>query len=73
LVLQAAVGYAQYFTHLPAALVEVHVLGATVLVVGMTQFLLAMTDHPMEADVPTRTPSTDDARTGGAPRVQVGG
>jgi hypothetical protein len=40
----------------------------------MTQFLLAMTDHPTEADIPTRAPSTDDARTGGmAPRVQVGG
>ncbi|MGH8979598.1 MAG: COX15/CtaA family protein [Acidimicrobiales bacterium] len=45
LVLQAAVGYAQYFTHLPAALVEVHELGATVLVVGVVQFFLALTHH----------------------------
>ena len=29
LVAQAAVGYTQYFTHLPALLVEVHILGAT--------------------------------------------
>ena len=76
LVLQAVVGYTQYFTHLPAALVEVHVLGATALVVGMTRFLLAMTEHPMETDVPTRPPSYD-GRTAGtagtAPRVQVGG
>ena len=34
LVAQAAVGYTQYFTHLPALLVELHVLGATVLVIG---------------------------------------
>jgi len=48
LVLQAGVGYAQYFTHLPAVLVEVHVAGATVLVIGTLQFLLAMTFHPPE-------------------------
>jgi heme a synthase len=53
LVAQAAVGYTQYFTHLPALLVEVHVLGATVLVVGTVQFLLALTFHPAElADLP---------------------
>jgi len=34
LVAQAAVGYTQYFTHLPALLVEVHILGATALVIG---------------------------------------
>jgi len=48
LVLQAVVGYTQYFTHLPALLVEVHVAGATVLVVGTVQFLLALTYHPVE-------------------------
>ncbi|MGH8995441.1 MAG: COX15/CtaA family protein [Acidimicrobiales bacterium] len=48
LVLQAAVGYTQYFTHLPAALVEVHVLGATALVVGSMQFFVSLTDHPPE-------------------------
>ncbi len=30
LLAQAAIGYTQYFTHLPAALVEIHVAGATV-------------------------------------------
>jgi len=49
LVAQAIVGYTQYFTHLPALLVEVHVAGATVLVVGTTQFLLALTYHAPEA------------------------
>jgi cytochrome c oxidase assembly protein subunit 15 len=49
LVAQAAVGYTQYFTHLPALLVEVHIAGATALVVGFTQFFLALTHHPLEA------------------------
>ena len=48
LVAQAAVGYTQYFTHLPPLLVEVHVLGATALVIGTVQFLLALTSHPVE-------------------------
>ena len=36
-VLQAAVGYAQYFSGIPAGLVLVHVLGATTLVVALTK------------------------------------
>jgi cytochrome c oxidase assembly protein subunit 15 len=48
MVAQAAVGYTQYFTHLPALLVEVHILGATVLVVGAVQCFLACTFHPAE-------------------------
>jgi len=46
LVAQAAVGYTQYFTHLPPLLVELHVLGATSLVIGVTQFLLVLSGHP---------------------------
>jgi cytochrome c oxidase assembly protein subunit 15 len=58
LLAQAAVGYTQYFTHLPAALVEVHVVGATVLVVGTVQFLLSLTHHPVEAPAaPLRPPA----------------
>jgi cytochrome c oxidase assembly protein subunit 15 len=48
MVAQAAVGYTQYFTHLPALLVEVHILGATILVVGAVQCFLACTFHPAE-------------------------
>ena len=48
MVAQAAVGYTQYFTHLPALLVEVHLLGVTVLVVGAVQCFLACTYHPPE-------------------------
>jgi heme a synthase len=59
LVAQAAVGYTQYFTHLPAGLVEIHVIGATVLVVGVVQFLLALTHHPPEV-VPVPVDTTAD-------------
>jgi cytochrome c oxidase assembly protein subunit 15 len=48
MVAQAAVGYTQYFTHLPALLVEVHLLGVTVLVIGALQCFLACTFHAPE-------------------------
>jgi cytochrome c oxidase assembly protein subunit 15 len=48
LVAQAAVGYTQYFTHLPALLVELHIAGAVVLVVGFVTFFLSLTHHPRE-------------------------
>jgi cytochrome c oxidase assembly protein subunit 15 len=48
LVAQAGVGYTQYFTHLPALLVEVHLLGVTVLVIGAVQCFLACTFHAPE-------------------------
>jgi len=63
LVAQAAVGYVQYFTHLPAVLVEVHVAGATVLVVGVIQFLLALTYHRPEVVPHPATPGRADAVT----------
>jgi heme a synthase len=72
LIFQAVVGYTQYFTHLPAALVEVHVLGATVLVVGTVQFLLAMTDRPRES-IPSLAVPTEPQVELGPKRVQVGG
>ncbi len=45
-VLQGAVGYLQYFTGVPAALVAVHVAGATVLW-GITVWLLAVLRGPV--------------------------
>jgi cytochrome c oxidase assembly protein subunit 15 len=48
IVAQGVIGYTQYFTHLPSALVLVHVAGATVLVVGMTQYVASLTYHPKE-------------------------
>jgi heme a synthase len=53
LVAQAAVGYTQYFTHLPALLVEVHLLGVTILVVGVVQCFLACTFHGPEVVAPS--------------------
>ena len=48
MVAQAAVGYTQYFTHLPALVVEIHLLGVTVLVIGAVQCFLACTHHGRE-------------------------
>ena len=75
LVLQAVVGYTQYFTHLPAALVEVHELGATVLVIGVVQYFLALTHHsPETAAGPLRAVSGKASRGGdGAPGVVAPG
>ena len=39
---QGVVGYAQYFTNLPEALVIAHMLGATLLVVALTNGILAL-------------------------------
>lgn len=44
---QAVVGYVQYFTHLPVGLVDLHMLGATVLVVAVTQALLATRERTL--------------------------
>jgi cytochrome c oxidase assembly protein subunit 15 len=48
MVAQAAVGYTQYFTHLPALLVEVHLLGVTILVIGAVKCFLSCTFHAPE-------------------------
>lgn len=58
--MQGAVGYLQYFTGVPAALVAVHVAGATVLW-GITVWLLAVLRGPAEASVisdPNQTPQS---------------
>jgi cytochrome c oxidase assembly protein subunit 15 len=41
-VVQGVIGYTQYFTGLPAVLVGLHMLGASLLVVAMTRCLLAL-------------------------------
>ena len=45
---QAAIGLTQYLTHLPAALVELHVVGAVSLTIGVTQFHLRQSAHDRE-------------------------
>ncbi len=61
---QAAVGYTQYFTHLPALLVEVHLLGVTALVIGSVQTFLACTYHAPEV---LAAPSVPDTSATGVP------
>ena len=64
MVAQAAVGYTQYFTHLPALVVEIHLIGATVLVIGAVQTFLACTFHGPEV---LTAPVTPDPAPAGVP------
>ncbi len=50
LVVQGAIGYIQYFTGVPAALVALHELGASALVVAVLTFALGLSARPEEAD-----------------------
>jgi len=49
--LQAVIGAVQYLTHVPPVLVELHVLGATSLCIGVTQFHLRQTAHDRELGI----------------------
>jgi cytochrome c oxidase assembly protein subunit 15 len=51
-VVQGAVGYAQYFSHLPALLVGVHVFGATVVWSAMLWFHDGLTHHGARVEAP---------------------
>jgi len=64
MVAQAAVGYTQYFTHLPALLVELHLAGATALVIGAVQTFLTCTYHAPEV---LAAPLVRDASAAGVP------
>jgi len=64
MVAQAAVGYTQYFTHLPALLVELHLAGATALVIGAVQTFLTCTYHAPEV---LPAPLVRDASAEGVP------
>jgi cytochrome c oxidase assembly protein subunit 15 len=50
MVAQGFIGYTQYFTHLPAVLVGIHVFGAAVLWATMLWFYDGLSHHPAEAD-----------------------
>ena len=47
--IQGAIGFIQYATHLPAWLVEIHVLGAVSLTIGVTNFQLGQVARDKEA------------------------
>ena len=51
---QAAIGVTQYLTHVPAALVELHIAGATSLTIGVTQFHLRQSAHDREPSIPRK-------------------
>ena len=51
---QAIIGVAQYLTHVPALLVELHVAGATSLTIGVTQFHLRQSAHDREPSIPRK-------------------
>ena len=51
---QGTIGYVQYATHLPVALVDLHLLGASLLVVALTAALLSM--RARERSGPRRVP-----------------
>jgi heme a synthase len=53
---QAAIGLAQYVSHVPALLVELHVAGAVSLTIGVTQFHLRQTAHDREPRIPKKLP-----------------
>jgi cytochrome c oxidase assembly protein subunit 15 len=46
--IQGAIGFIQYATHLPAWLVEIHVLGAVSLTMGVTSFQLSQVARDKE-------------------------
>ncbi len=51
---QAAIGVTQYLTHVPAALVELHIAGAISLTIGVTQFHLRQSAHDREPSIPRK-------------------
>ncbi len=46
LVVQVAIGWLQYLTHLPAGLVELHIVGAVMATIGATRLVLATSTRP---------------------------
>jgi cytochrome c oxidase assembly protein subunit 15 len=53
MVVQGIIGYTQFFTHLPAVLVGIHVFGATMVWSTVLWFHHGLSDHLPEAEVPT--------------------
>jgi cytochrome c oxidase assembly protein subunit 15 len=60
---QGAIGATQYLTHVPGALVELHIAGAVSLTIGMTQFTLRQTAHDREPGTRKSEPLLVQARS----------
>lgn len=69
-VLQGAIGVTQYVLHVPIALVELHILGAVALTIGMVQLNVRQTARAREPDVAPWRPPIRPARalSAAAPR-----
>jgi cytochrome c oxidase assembly protein subunit 15 len=62
---QGVIGYVQYFTHLPAALVDLHMFGACLVWIGVLRVLLSFRERPFAepgAAVPAATATAPPAR-----------
>jgi len=53
ILVQGAIGYAQYFNGVPPLLVGVHVAGSIVVWIAVTRFHLGLFSHPEEAESPS--------------------
>jgi heme a synthase len=70
LVAQAGIGYAQYFTDIPALLVGFHVAGATALWAATVWFALGMTERPRPAPAATDVTHAPAELAGATPRLR---
>ncbi|WUV79477.1 COX15/CtaA family protein [Streptomyces sp. NBC_01476] len=60
---QGVIGYVQYFTHLPAALVDLHMFGACLVWIAVLRVLLSFRERPF-AEPGASVPSAGAAGTG---------
>jgi cytochrome c oxidase assembly protein subunit 15 len=58
MIVQGGIGYGQYFSHLPALLVAVHVFGATIIWMAMLWFFDGLTHHGRPGTEPRRDETT---------------
>lgn len=61
LVVQGAIGYAQYFAGVPAWLVELHIVGVVAVVLNVLWFNLALTTRPSPATAASRSGESQEA------------
>ena len=69
--MQGIVGYTQYFTHLPAILVGIHVLGSSIVWSIALWFHHRLSDHEAEVLPPSGGPDTDASTTPGTEPVSI--
>jgi cytochrome c oxidase assembly protein subunit 15 len=72
LIVQGLIGYTQYFSHLPAWLVGVHIAGAATVFCAMLWFHDGLKRQPAAAGKPLPAPSGDEVGHALQPRVGAG-